>query len=104
MTCEARGRLLGFVLHYVMLIKVQSHVIISCKLTKQLTQGKDILTMAMNDQSMSINALRDIYSMAVNTFQPLVAGRHASRDNKCVHECYCRIRVQILWIGTLGMS
>eukprot|EP00884_Botryococcus_braunii_P014445 jgi/Botrbrau1/23000/Bobra.0030s0064.1 len=90
--------MLGFVLHYVMLInvracvrahvracvKVQSHVIISCKLTKQLTQGKDILTMAMNDQSMSINALRDIYSMAVNTFQPLVAGRHASRVNKCV--------------------
>jgi hypothetical protein len=34
---------------------VQSHVIISCKLTKQLTQGRDILTMAMNDQSMSIN-------------------------------------------------
>lgn len=84
MTCEAKGRLLGFVLHYVMLIKVQSHVIISCKLTKQLTQGKDILTMAMNDQSMSINALRDIYSMAVNTFQPLVAGRRASSVNKCV--------------------
>jgi hypothetical protein len=40
--------------------------------------------MAMNDQSMSINALRDIYSMAVNTFQPSVAGRHASRVNKCV--------------------
>ena len=79
-----RRKVLGFVLHYVMLIKVQSHVIISCKLTKQLTQGKDILTMAMNDQSMSINALRDIYSMAVNTFQPLVAGRHASRVNKCV--------------------
>ena len=64
--------------------KVQSHVIISCKLTKQLTQGKDILIMAMNDQSMSINALRDNYYMAVNTFQPLVAGRHASRVNKCV--------------------
>ena len=62
-----------------MLIKVQSHVIISCKLTKQLTQGKDILTMAMNDQSMSINALRDIYSMAVNAFQTLLAGKHAFR-------------------------
>jgi hypothetical protein len=83
-----------------MLIKVQSHVIISCKLTKQLTQGKDILTMAMNDQSMSINALRDIYSMAVNAFQPLVAGKHAFRVNKCVRGCYCRIRVQIQWIGT----
>jgi hypothetical protein len=67
-----------------MLIKVQSHAIISCKLTRKLTQGKDILTLAKNNQSMGINALRDNSSMAVNAFQPLVAGRHALGLNKCV--------------------
>jgi hypothetical protein len=52
-----------------MLIKVQSHAIISCKLTRKLTQGKTILTMAKNNQSMGINVLRDNSSMAVKRLQ-----------------------------------
>jgi hypothetical protein len=88
--------LLGFVLHYVILIKVQSHVIISCKLTMKLTQGKDIFTMAKNNRSMGINVLRDNYSMDENTFQPLVAGRQALGVSKCVHGYHYRIRAQIL--------
>jgi hypothetical protein len=47
-----------------MLMKVQSHVIISCKLARKLTQGKDILTRAKNNRSMCINVLRDNSSMA----------------------------------------
>jgi hypothetical protein len=48
-----------------MLIKVQSHGIISCKLTRKLTQGKDILTMAKNKQFLGIKVLRDNSSVAV---------------------------------------
>jgi hypothetical protein len=48
-----------------MLIKVQSDEIISCKLTRKFTQGKTILAMAKNNQSMGIDVLRDNYSMAV---------------------------------------
>jgi hypothetical protein len=88
----------------VSILKVHSHVIFSCKLTKQLTQGRDILTMAMNNQSMGINALTDNSSMAENTFLLLVAGRHALSVNKSVHGCHYRLRVQIVWIGTLRMS
>jgi hypothetical protein len=62
----------------------QSRTIISCKLTRKLTQGKDILTMAKNYNSMGIDVLRDNSSMAVNVLQPLVAGRHALGFNKCV--------------------